>query len=326
MSVRVGFIGTGGISRTHLNNLKDFPDVELVAMCDVQQERAESAAKQYGGKVYTDYKKMFDSEKLDALYICLPPFAHTDQEIRTTQLKIPFFVEKPIAVTMEKALEINEAVQKSGVITSVGYNWRYMDITDTAKRILSGKKVLGALGYWMGGLPGTPWWRVRAQSGGQHVEQTTHIFDICRYLIGSTGKIVHAVAASGSMTDVPNYDVDDMSLVNIQFKNGAAANIASACCLSQGYKVEIDVICRDLVLEIGGGSLRMSKRGEIEGRVVETQNSRINPYQLEDRTFIDAVTSKDGSKIRAPYGDALETQRIMMAASESLKTGKAVEI
>ena len=90
---------------------------------------------------------------------------------------------------------------------------------------------MGALGYWMGGMPGVPWWRVRAESGGQHVEQTTHIFDLCRYLVGSDVVAVHGFAGQGSMTDVPNYDVDDMSVVNLKFASGAVANITSACML-----------------------------------------------------------------------------------------------
>ena len=85
----------------------------------------------------------------------------------------------------------------------------------------------------MNGLPGTPWWRVREQSGGQHLEQTTHIFDLCRYLVDSDVVAVHSFATQGSMETVENYDLDDMIVVNIRFANDVVANVTSACMLKE---------------------------------------------------------------------------------------------
>src|SRR5690606_22868236 len=98
MSVRVGFIGTGGIAQSHLRTLVELPDVELVALCDVSTERVEAAkarllgalarqaqsagtgggqaeaeAKVRSAKAYDDYRRMLAAERLDAVFICLPP-------------------------------------------------------------------------------------------------------------------------------------------------------------------------------------------------------------------------------------------------------------
>jgi len=183
--VRLGFIGTGGMASAHMNNLKNFDDVKFVAMCDVSEDRAKQRAEEFGGNAYTDYQRMYDSEELDAVYICTPPFAHGPQEIIACQKGVAMFVEKPIACELDTAVIINDHVEKSGVITSVGYHWRYGGNAQHAKAELEKEtQILGALGYWMGGMPGVPWWRVRAQSGGQHVEQTTHIFDLARFVLG----------------------------------------------------------------------------------------------------------------------------------------------
>ena len=169
----------------------------------------------------------------------------------------------------------------------------------------------------MGGMPGTPWWRVRAQSGGQHVEQTTHIFDLARFLLGD-GKTVHGVATRGSMADIENYDIDDLSMVNIEFENGTIANIVS-CCAMQGFgRVHLEVFCRGLVVTVGGSNT-INRQGTEEKLSSEAGQDR-------DRVFIDAVKTGDSSKILSPYSDALQTFRIMMAASASFKTGKAVDL
>lgn len=317
MAVKLGFIGTGGMAGAHMQNLKTFDDVEFTAMCDIVEGKAAARAKEYGGTPYTDFGKMFDKEELDAVYICTPPFAHGDQERLACEKGIAMFIEKPIAVRLEQAIIINDQVQRSGVITSVGYHWRYGGDAQKAKELLSKEKILGALGYWMGGMPGVHWWRVRAESGGQHVEQTTHIFDLCRFLVGSDGKTVHGVAASGSMTDIPDYDVDDISMVNIEFKNGAVANIVSACAMEGFGRVHLEVFCRGLVVQVGGGSTvnRKGQTEELKGKSFD-----------RDRVFIDAVKTGDSSRILSPYSDAFETFKIMMAASKSFETGKAVDL
>jgi predicted dehydrogenase len=318
--VKLGFIGTGGMASAHMRNLtEDFEDVEFCAMCDISEDRAKQCAEEFGGNAYSDYRAMYDKEELDAVYICTPPFAHGEQERIACEQGIAMFIEKPIHSELEPAIIINEYIEQSGVITSVGYHWRYGGNAQNAKAMLDAQpQVLGALGYWMGGMPGTPWWRVRAQSGGQHVEQTTHIFDLARFLVGSDGKTVHGVAASGSMTDIENYDIDDISMVNIEFKNGAVANIVSACAMEGFGRVNLEVFTRGLVVTVGGAN-EVNRGGETEPLSNEGGQDR-------DRVFIDAVKSGDSSKILSPYSDALETLRIMLAASTSFRTGKAIDL
>lgn len=318
--VKLGFIGTGGMASAHMRNLNDnFEDVEFTAMCDISEARAKHCAQEFGGNAYTDFRVMYDKEELDAVYICTPPFAHGEQERIACERGIAMFIEKPIHSELEPAVVINDYIEQTGVITSVGYHWRYGGNAQNAKAMLDAEpQILGALGYWIGGLPGTPWWRVRAQSGGQHVEQTTHIFDLARFLIGSDGKTVHGVAASGSMTDIPNYDVDDISMVNIEFQNGTVANIVSSCAMAGYGRVQLEVFCRGLVVTVGGPN-NFNRKGETEPLSSAGGQDR-------DRVFIDAVKSGDNSEILSSYSDALQTLRIMLAASTSFRTGKAVDL
>ncbi|MEM0011140.1 MAG: Gfo/Idh/MocA family oxidoreductase, partial [Candidatus Bathyarchaeia archaeon] len=180
MKVKVGFLGCGGIAHAHMERLAKMDDVEMVAFCDVVKERAEGSAQRYGGRAYTDHHSMLENEELQALFVALPPFAHTDGEIIAAEKGIHLFIEKPIALTLEKAKEIDSAIKKNGVIASVGYHFRYMDTVEEAKQFVEGKTIGMVLGYWIGGFPGVYWWRKMDMSGGQIVEQTTHIFDLAR--------------------------------------------------------------------------------------------------------------------------------------------------
>ena len=71
-NLRVGVIGCGRISVMHLGSIKYLDGVELAACCDIKPERAEKVAKDFGVPAYTDYREMFEKEKLDAVHICLP--------------------------------------------------------------------------------------------------------------------------------------------------------------------------------------------------------------------------------------------------------------
>ena len=75
--LRVAVIGCGRISVMHLVPAAVLDEAELVACCDIKEERANAAAKEFGIKAYTDYKEMIDKEALDAVHICLPHYLHT---------------------------------------------------------------------------------------------------------------------------------------------------------------------------------------------------------------------------------------------------------
>jgi len=90
--IKVGMIGTGGIAQAHLRQLPEFEDVELAAACDLVKERVEQAVRTYGGTAYSDYREMFANEKLDAVIVCVPPFAHADIEMLAAQRGIHMLV------------------------------------------------------------------------------------------------------------------------------------------------------------------------------------------------------------------------------------------
>ena len=93
MPARIGFIGVGGNAREHLKNLSQIPDAQIAAICDVVEDVAREVGGQYACPYYSDYRPMLDAERLDAVYVCTPPFARgapemamADQRIEVAQL------------------------------------------------------------------------------------------------------------------------------------------------------------------------------------------------------------------------------------------------
>jgi myo-inositol 2-dehydrogenase/D-chiro-inositol 1-dehydrogenase len=322
MPLQIGFIGMGGIANTHLKALNQMAEeVRLVAFCDTDSSRAEATAQAYGGRAYTNYEQMLDSEKLDAVYICVPPHAHVGQEEALAARGIPFFVEKPIANNLEKARAIAEVVDRAHLITSVGYHFRYMTYTNLARERLEGQTIGMALGYWMGGMPGVFWWRRKEMSGGQFVEQTTHIVDLARYLCGEIEE-VYAAMSTRALGEVENFDVADVGTVTVKFEGGAVGTIANTCLLKGfGYTVGLHVVTPHVIVEVDSSQFRAIQAGREE--IVRGGN---NPYLEEDRTFIRAIQTGDPSPIRSPYADAVKTLAVTLAANRSAETGEPVAV
>lgn len=323
MATRVALVGTGGIGGYHYDQLKKIEGIEIVGVSDVALDRAQEMSRRVGGcPAFGSHVEMYDAVKPEAVFIGIPPFAHADQETAAAERGIHIFVQKPPAVTMQKAHEILAAIERAGIITAVGFQDRYLDVVGEAKNALTGQKPGLAMGYWMGGMPGVPWWRVRAQSGGQAVEQTIHIFDTARYLFGEAATVTGS-AQCGLMTDVPNYDVDDSSAMTIHFKSGVLCTIFSACFLRGGPgKSGLDVYCQDLKIEYGlRSSLRLT--GQRETRELRHRND--NDLDCV-RTFIEAVRSGDRSSIRSPYADAVKTLELPLAGQRSAETGKVIHL
>lgn len=317
--VRVGFIGAGGIASRHIGDLLDFADVDIVAVADPAAERAQAQAARCGGRVYRDYEAMLDQEALDALYICVPPFAHGALELAAIERRLPFFVEKPLATTWEMAQAIAQGVADHKLITAVGYHWRYLDTTEEAQQLLRDRPVRLALGYWLDGTPPPAWWRQQEQSGGQMVEQTTHIFDLARHLVGE----VDSVYAAGNRLYRPAFaeaDVCDVTVATLHFADGALGNMASTCLLNWPHRIGLHLFCEGLAIELSEFEIMIDV-----GRGRPVRRAEGDPFIREDRAFIDAVQGK-ANQIRVPYQEALATFRLTLAANASVIAGKAIEI
>ncbi|RLF20375.1 MAG: hypothetical protein DRZ82_02300 [Thermoprotei archaeon] len=324
MKVRVGFIGCGSIAKAHVERLVKMNDVELVAFCDIAIERAREFARKYGGKAYQDYHEMLDKEKLDACFICIPPFSHTDQEILCAEKGIHFFVEKPVALTLEKAVEILKAVKKAGIITQVGYVLRFMDSFRKARKILHEKGGRIALfeAWRYGGVVGDRkhWWRRKELSGGQLVEQSTHQVDLARWFLNDDVELVFASFETQLLNDLPDFNIESASIVNMVFKSKAIGVVTSTCAAQPaGMTTGFRVVSRHIQIVASGRECKV-----IEGDKVEVLKPSVDPFFEEDRHFIECI--KRGEETEVPYIEGVKTLEVTIAAARSAERGEALRL
>ncbi|MFB6173240.1 MAG: Gfo/Idh/MocA family protein [Halobacteriales archaeon] len=319
MSVRLGFIGAGGIAQwQHFDNIEGMDGAAVVAVCDVDESAATEAADRFDAAAFTDHRDLYAEASVDAVFVCLPPFAHEDQELMAAERGIDLFVEKPLALSAAKAREIRDAIERNGVIAQVGYNWRYSAGVERAREILADRAVGYAEGYWWGGVPGGEdhWWRHADRSGGQTVEQATHVFDTVRHLVGD----VERVSAAGSHRIEDLVDFPDNTSATMSHGNGAVSHVSTSCAAERG-KTGLEVVADGATLEITQDDLE----GVVDGEEVAETFER-NPYVAEVEDFLEAVRTGDGSGIRSPYADAVESFELTLAVNESIEAGEPVRL
>ncbi|MDQ0115744.1 Gfo/Idh/MocA family protein [Paenibacillus harenae] len=322
MTLQIGIVGTGWFGRMHAEKLAKLEGVKVSAFTATTQEKADQEAAKYeGARGYSSIHTMLDDRKLDAVYICVPPFAHGEIEQALVARGIPFLVEKPLAADEETPARLLKEIEGKKLITSVGYHFRYMDGTSRAQELLRERTVGMALGYWMGSMPGVSWWRKMEGSGGQFVEQTTHIVDLLRYTVGEVSE-VYAAYGSRVMTDVEQgVTVPDVGTVTLKLENGAVATISNTCAIPAGDRAGLHIYTNKGVLELSHAGLL-----DVEaGRRTEYAN-RSNPYELENDAFLHAVRTGDSSRIRSTYADAWHTHRVTIAANQSALSGLPVKL
>ena len=284
-------------------------------------ERATAVISTWGGRPFDDIERMLDEARPDAVFVCQPPYLAAEACIEVVERGLPLFTEKPLAAVRSDVERAFAALDGRDVVTAVGYQWRAIDFVAEVRRRLDDRPARLVLARWTGDTPGPSWWRRADQSGGQVVEQATHLFDLARYLLGE-GEVVGAASARHERPDYPDFDVDAVASSVVRFESGAIGSFTSTSILPAGV-VEFELISEGLrqVIRLAASATGQSWSLETsDGAERSLETSRRDAYETEDEAFLDAVESGDPTRVFCTYEDAMRTDeltRAVVAASGS---------
>lgn len=323
--IRVAMLGMGNMGRAHANQLRKLPDVEIVALCSKPIDDADNYNRANGTAypVYDDFDRMLDERSFDALYICLPPFAHDGQLEKAAARGIHIFEEKPIAIDVARGKAMVDAVQRAGVKTQIGYHMRFGGAVKRLKQLIddgtAGRPTLYSANYECNSLH-TPWWMQADKSGGQVLEQIIHLYDMALYTMGDADSVIGFVD-NLCHRDVPGYTVEDTSAVAIRFRSGALGTIAGSNCAIPGrWDGHFRIVFENLVADFfdhNHGRLTFTK----EGNRVEELEYKTDVTFDEDEYFM-AVLRGEKPEI-TPITHGFAGLRLAAGATESSRMGGA---
>lgn len=254
MTLKVGIIGCGGIANgKHLPALSKVLEVELVAFCDIEVERAVKAKEQYGttdASVYADYKEMITDTKIDIIHVCTPNSSHAEITIASLEANKHVMCEKPMAKTSVEAKAMIDAAKKSGKKLTIGYQNRFRTDSTYLHEVCQE----GELGeIYMGKAHAVrrravPTWGVfldeEAQGGGPLIDIGTHALDLTlwmmnnyrpKYVVGNTyhhlSQTKNAANAWGPW-DPEKFTVEDAAFGFVVMENGATISLEASWALN----------------------------------------------------------------------------------------------
>ncbi|MEU8009657.1 Gfo/Idh/MocA family protein [Micromonospora parva] len=315
---RVGLVGAGGVAQRHARVLAGFEDVELVGVTDVAPEAASALAAQHDGRACADVGELL-ATGLDAVYVCVPPFAHGPAEEAIIEAGVPMFVEKPVAVDLDTAERIADLVARRGLRTAVGHHWRYLSVLDQARDLLADRPVRMVSGAWLDKVPPVAWWSRRDRSGGPVVEQAAHVLDLIRVLAGEVTEVT--AYGNGTPPPVDGADIDSVTTAALRFTDGAVGTLSAACVLGWKHRAGLEILADGLALALTEDGLSIRDADGERHLPADPEAARV----AVDRAFVDAVRGV-GDDVRVPYAEALATQRLALAVADSARTGTTVRL
>lgn len=320
--MNIGIVGAGRIAKAHFERLIKREDVKIRGVADIIFSRAKKMAEKCEANSYSSFEELLENEKeLDALFICTPPYSREPENIiKSVQRGIHLFIEKPPARSLITGRRLLEIFDKTKVFVSVGFLWRYSDLAVKIKEYLKDKKCAMIVARWYHTIPLIAWVRDKERAGGQVVDQSIHLIDLMRYIVGEA-KTVYSQSSIGLFPEIEDFINDDASITVITFQDGTVASLASTYSLfpHPEHGPRIEFIAKRFRLE---GSLNYLKVFSPEG--MESFEFSDDPMEKEQSAFLEAIEKNDRSKILSSYKDSLETLKIALLANESMETNEVI--
>lgn len=362
--LQVAIVGCGGIANNkHMPALKKQSALcDMVAFCDIIEERAVKAAKEFGtadAKVYTDYTELLKDESIDVVHVLTPNVAHCPITVAAFEAGKHVMCEKPMAHCTADAQKMIDAWKKSGKKFTIGYQNRFRPEVQNLKKACEAGD-LGEIYYGKAHAVrrrAVPTWGVfpnkALQGGGPLIDIGTHALDITLWCMNNyqpesvTGRVFYKLGGLELATegnefgpwDPETYEVEDSAMGFIKMKDGALINLEAAWAINLreskeasttlcGTKAGAEVLSGmgypvdELIYNRGRNGQLMEEKISPKGNIAYFEGAGGEPGVVEAKQWLEAILN-DGEPLVKPEEAYVVTQ-ILEAIYESDKEGKEI--
>ena len=338
-NIKFGLIGCGRISAKHFEAIAQIENAEIISCCDIIEKKAKEASKKYNIKThYKNYKKMLDTEKLDAVLICTPSGLHPQMGIEAANCKIHVVTEKPMAITLESADELVKACDLNEVELFVVKQNRLNPSIQLLKKAID----KGRFGRLFSANATVRWtrpqnyydmstWRGTWEfDGGAFMNQASHYFDLIHWLMGPVESVM-------SFTATLNHEIEteDQGAGIIHFRNGAIGVVeVTMNTYPKNYEGSITIMGENGTVKIGGVAVNkvehwIFKDYDDDDKLIETvETNPTSVYGFGHLGYLkDVVKVLQGNgKPKTDGRSGRKSLELILAMYASARTGKKIAI
>jgi len=226
--IKIGIIGLGKMGLSHCAILNAHPAVELVAVCDASAFLLEAFNKYSKQKTYSDYKKMVETENMDAVVIATPTKFHSDMVLYALEKGLHVFCEKPFSLRVEEGMKMTTLANLKNVVNQVGYHNRFIGTFKEMKRLLS-ENILGEAFHFHGSAygpvvlkeKGSTWRSTKNEGGGCLFDYASHVLNLIHFIIEKPTN-----AKGTLLKSIFSNEVEDAVYSTLYLKNGLTGQIS----------------------------------------------------------------------------------------------------
>ena len=328
--LRTAILGCGRFARKHVVHLAALEEISLVGFCDAFFESADNYNQEFTqgiGRVLTDYEQLFTDLELDLAYICLPPFAHGNEVELACRNGVNLLIEKPIALNTDLALSMAKQVRESGIKCQVGFMYRfgkaalwlknYLQQRPPSERgFITARYACNSLHSW--------WWRDKAKSGGQLVEQVIHIIDLTRFFLGEPIKVYSMQDNLFHRSD-GEYTSEDTSATVIRFDSGGMATVsATNGAIPNRWDYDWRFFSGDLTADFSDANHAIFHHTKEKEHLATTVAAEDDLYLAETLDLLAAI--REDRDPRVPIEEGVLSLKLALAAAQAAAQDSPVSL
>jgi len=325
--MRLSIIGAGTMGSVYANNAAKLPGVTPAGVCDLDLERAQKAAEVCGTKAYTDIDELLSVETPDVVCVCLPTYLHKEYVLKLSAMGIHIVCEKPIALSVEDAKEMQEACERHGVRLFIGHVVRFFpSYANAYKRLQSGHigeagmMHLKRYGSYPKGYNG--WYSDLRKSGGVVMDLMIHDIDYACMVMGKPESVFAQISRAEGM---------DYAQVSLKFSGGRMASLTAFWGYPGAFHTQFEITGTQGIIRFNSNEaqsvdIKVKTQSSGGGEAVQVPSSPANhdPYYYELKHFIGCIQSGEQALVTAE--DASLAVAVALAAEQSNKLGQPVEV
>jgi predicted dehydrogenase len=326
--LRVAILGSGGIAARHAAAVATLAaQMQLVACCGRNEHKVAELAAKFSAMPYTDFHRMLKETRLDLLIVALPPSAHSGQVEEAAAAGIHLLVEKPIALYMQRAQSMVTAAEQAGIVAACGFMYRFGDaVTRWDAEAAAG--ATGRAGLFVGQFHcnalHADWWRERAKSGGQVVEQLIHIIDLARHQLGEP-QSVYARGSNFFHRGVDRYDSEDLSAMILGYDDGRVGVLnATNGAVPAKWEKSWQVISERMTGQFTGWNSAVLTHTQGDATKIERIETQTDVFVAQLADLAEAISH--GRAPRVSLEDGAKTLRIALTAARSIAEKREIRL
>lgn len=309
----VAVIGTGFWGKNHARNYKEIETTNLVAICDVNPERAKAIADQYGVKAYTDSSLMLKDPEIQAVSVCTWSIKLAEEALKCLNAGKHVLVEKPMATDTRQAQTLIDTAKANDLHLTVGFLMRFIPGLQQIKQAVETKKIGELVSAT---AKRVTQWPERIGDVGVVKDTAIHDIDVMRFISGEDPVSVYA-----KMGSMRHRQFEDYAQIMLTYESGKTAFIESNWLTP--YKIRsLNVTGSEAIMRLDYNSQELWIENAKES--LQPRLPFEEPLKAELKHFAECVTEKKKPVITGE--DGYKALQIALASMESSAKNTVIKL